>query len=935
MTVLGERSDSSGTGSSTPTDSDAFGRTLLGPDNPRNGRRRGARVRARARGLRSGGRSRAERRRAWDADPLRLPDPLLTAPMASEAAPLASEAAPLASDTVLAGSDPGNDGGVGPVEGDGRTVHAIDLSDSPRLIVRPTPRLDPPRPAGLFSPAVPDLSAVPELAGPEPTTGPEIADPEPTADAEVGPDLAAGPELTPGPAAADRGEPEPTGTAAVPSARPEPATELDTAATLLPVEPLPVPRPRARPDAPSADSGVSTSVISRPGVSLSGIARADGPTIGSFTAGRDQLPDPVHFATEPTRLPEALLAAVLGIVAGLAAWGTAAPRVVWIPLAALPAVGLIALLLPGGAWARVLRAGTLLTAAATLPVLAPSMTPVTLVVALTAAALYPMLVPPAAGRVIILLTVGSLVAPLLTAALADGPADFLRLLLAADGDPTSAVRLALGSGILVVALIGGSTMATRRTLTRTASLAVTRERTARAATARLGRAATCDLATGLPNRTALLRAVTIALAEGDRRRHPAAGNAGLRPGRVGLVQIDVERFAELADSLGAVVADTVAEAVADRLRRRYPAPALLARVSRHQFALMLTDATVDGCGELAREVTALMTASVVAGTHDLPVTCSIGAALADPGLRTADELLQAADEAARAAGRSGRSRWVMFDQAVRAQALSLATLEIELRDAVALETIEVAFQPILGFGTADATDTDDRIVGAEVLARWTRRDGTVVEPERFIPMADELGLGVALGQQVIRRALEALISWRHEGVDIDQVWVNLAPSQLEDPEFAHEVAAQLAIRGLAASSLVLEISAGRLVESEQCLSTLGMLRSLGIAVALDDFGRSGTSLSALRRLPISAVKLDPCLTTELGRHDAVPRAVAQLCRTLGLRVVLEGVETMVQMQGAREIDADAVQGFAIARPMSTEDITNLLTLRLPRDFRLR
>ena len=169
MTVLGERSDSSGTGSSTPTDSDAFGRTLLGPDNPRNGRRRGARVRARirARGLRSGNRSRAERRRAWDVDPLRLPDPLLTAPMASEAAPMASDA-------VLA-ADPGNDGGIGPVEGDGQTVHAIDLSDSPRLIVRPTPRLDPPRPAGLFSPAVPDLSAVPELAGPEPTTGPPAA----------------------------------------------------------------------------------------------------------------------------------------------------------------------------------------------------------------------------------------------------------------------------------------------------------------------------------------------------------------------------------------------------------------------------------------------------------------------------------------------------------------------------------------------------------------------------------------------------------------------------------------------------------------------------------------------------------------------------------------------------------------------------------------
>ena len=134
---------------------------------------------------------------------------------------------------------------------------------------------------------------------------------------------------------------------------------------------------------------------------------------------------------------------------------------------------------------------------------------------------------------------------------------------------------------------------------------------------------------------------------------------------------------------------------------------------------------------------------------------------------------------------------------------------------------------------------------------------------------------------------------------------------------------------------MLEISATGLPESEQALSTLSMLRSLGIAVALDDFGRSGTSLTALRRLPISAIKLDPTLATELGQQDAVPRSIASLGRSLGLRVVVEGVETVMQLQAAREISADAVQGYAIARPMSAEDVTNLLTLRLPRDFRLR
>jgi diguanylate cyclase (GGDEF)-like protein len=948
MQVLGERSTSGSTQSGAPTDSETPGRTPPTRDKAGTGRRRGARVRARTFVVRP----KRARRSAWDIAALKLPDPLLTAPMSiADPAAMTLGSAPHPPTGPTGPTDPTGDDDEDNPEDDGlgdtaemralvvrpNDVQAIDLSDRPRLIVRPDLPVPPwpngSLPAAAFIPApiVPGITP----AHVSPVAAPSAKSPRPGAVAPAVPDSVAVAPAVPASAAVAPAVPAPSAPApealAAESDFPGSVTQLvrpfalDLAADLTSDSPS-HPNPtglRSNPRSPS-HVGVHTN-----------------PNSPAYTIGRNQLPDPVQLATEPSRLPEALLAAVLAVVAVVAAWGTAAPQQVWIPLATLPAVGLIALMMPGGSWARVARATALLAAAATLPVLAPALTPVTLVVALASAALYPMLVSQIAGRVVTVLAVGSLAAPLVTAALTDGPTNFFRFLLAADGDPTTAVRLALGSGILVVALIGGSTMAARRTLTRTASIAVTRERTARAATAQLGAAASCDATTGLPNREALLRALTITLADSDRQRHPSAGPAASLAAqhlRVGLVLIEIERFAQLADSLGSGIADDVAERVADRLRTGFPAPAFLARVSRHQFVLMVQDATHDSCGDLARKITVLMSAPVNSDDRDLSVTCSMGAAVAGSGLRTADDLLQAADEASRAAQRSGRSRWVMFDQAVRAHALSQATLEIELRDAIRLETIEVAFQPVLAFGTDDLDHTagiDDRIVGAEVLARWTRSDGTTIEPRRFIPMADELGLGVVLGMQVIRQGLEALIGWRHEGVDIDQVWVNLAPSQLEDAEFAHEVAAQLAIRGLSSSSLVLEISAGELVESEQCLSTLGMLRSLGIAVALDDFGRSGTSLSALRRLPISAVKLDPSLAVELGRQDAVPRAMAQLCRTLGLRVVVEGIETMVQLRGAREIGAEAVQGFAIARPMSAEDITNLLTLRLPRDFRLR
>ena len=298
-------------------------------------------------------------------------------------------------------------------------------------------------------------------------------------------------------------------------------------------------------------------------------------------------------------------------------------------------------------------------------------------------------------------------------------------------------------------------------------------------------------------------------------------------------------------------------------------------------------------------------------------------------MKDAGDLLQAADEAARAAGNAGTARWVLFDQAVRAEAHSRASLEIELRDAVRTGGIEAFFQPLVALGRRDGDAGEDRIVGAEALARWIRPDGSSVPPSRFIPMADELGLGCQLGLQLTDLALDALLAWRAAGLHIDQVWVNLSPAQLRDPDLPHDLAARLATRGLPASSMVVEVSAAHLTEGEATQTTLSLLRSLGIAVALDDFGRSGTSLSALRKLPVSAVKLDHVLAAELGRQDAVPRSIAQLCRSLGLRVIVEGVETLMQLRGAREIDADAVQGFVVARPMPAEDVVSLLAMKLP------
>lgn len=638
-------------------------------------------------------------------------------------------------------------------------------------------------------------------------------------------------------------------------------------------------------------------------------------------AGVDLRPSPPAGPGEPRQIPEALLATVLSVIASAEAWSLAAPSVVWLTLSALPAAGLLALLLPGGTTARVLRAIGLSAAAAALPVLDPAMTPASLVIIPAAAAVYPLLLPSAAGWLVTLLNVVAPAGALVGRILLDGP-DQLAQVLHPQGHPEVSVQVALGSGVLVAGLVGVTATLARRRLAGPTSAGSGAERQARVEDSAIVASISVGADTALTDREGLLRILALILPDPD----PLTRGSTTRP--VGLVLADLDRFDELADSLGSRVADHLSAVFGERITEALPGH-LVARVSRRQFAVVLTDdkapANSDSCADLARTLTRLTGEPVITpGGREVALTCCLGGAVSGPGLSTAEDLLQAADEAVRTAQQSGPARWAMFDRSVRARSRRRADLADELRQAIARGLVEVDFQPMLALGSGLE---DDRITGTEVVARWRRRDGSRVPAEVFVPLADELGLGPTLGLQMINRALAALVIWRHQGIGIEQVWLRLSPAQLEDPDFAHEVAAQLAIRGLQPSSMTLQVGAGELDETGSAVTNLRVLRSLGIPVALNDFGCSGTSLTMLRRLPIGAVKLDGRLTADLDEGDDVPRAAAQLCRTLGLRVICGSVTTSGQLEGARQIGADAVQGQVIARPMSAGDLTNLLTVR--------
>jgi EAL domain-containing protein (putative c-di-GMP-specific phosphodiesterase class I) len=262
-----------------------------------------------------------------------------------------------------------------------------------------------------------------------------------------------------------------------------------------------------------------------------------------------------------------------------------------------------------------------------------------------------------------------------------------------------------------------------------------------------------------------------------------------------------------------------------------------------------------------------------------------------------------------------------------------------------------------------AEPSGDRVIAMEALARWTTPDGVAVPPSTFVPLAEEIGLGTALGLQVLQCGLDAVAGWYADDHTVGRLAVNLAQSQLDDAQFVRALSAQLDRRSLPPTCLVIEIASASFIPTATAVATLQTLRGMGVEVLLDDFGVQGLSLAALASLPLSGVKLHPAITVGLlstGRHDppdapgspgspgstgstgssgsadvagapvvdaltaALPAATLALCRALGLRCVLEGIESQAQLDAARALGVDAVQGFLIAGPARARDVSAML-----------
>jgi diguanylate cyclase (GGDEF)-like protein len=424
-----------------------------------------------------------------------------------------------------------------------------------------------------------------------------------------------------------------------------------------------------------------------------------------------------------------------------------------------------------------------------------------------------------------------------------------------------------------------------------------------------------DPLTGLPNRTLALDRLDLALA---RRRREEIG--------VAMLMLDLDRFKIINDSLGHAVGDEVLIALGARLREALRPSDTVARLGGDEFVVVCElPEDLQQVVELAERIGCAVSKplSLESGEHVL--TASIGIAVAERPTDTSASLLRDADAAMYRAKHRGPGRYELFDSSLRSQVLARLNTETELRQALERDELCVEYQPIIELATG-------RPVATEALVRWEHPRHGRVPPLDFIPIAEETGLIVELGREVLRWACAQGARWQRQFGCRLQTFVNVSGSQMANPRFPAEVAAVCEETGLLPGTLRLEVTESVLIErTGESTAVLNRLHADGVQLVLDDFGTGYSSLSYLRNFPLDGVKVDRAFTDGLGgseRDAAIMRAIVEMCSALGLSVVAEGVESAAQLEQLEKLGCHHVQGYLLCRPMPAEQLTGFLASRV-------
>jgi diguanylate cyclase (GGDEF)-like protein/PAS domain S-box-containing protein len=415
-----------------------------------------------------------------------------------------------------------------------------------------------------------------------------------------------------------------------------------------------------------------------------------------------------------------------------------------------------------------------------------------------------------------------------------------------------------------------------------------------------------DALTDLPNRTLFMDRLSQALARSTRHQSSLA-----------VIFLDLDDFKVINDSLGHRAGDALLVQVGKRLQNCVRLGDSVARLGGDEFTVLLEDAEMDDATATAERIAAQLSAPFYVEGCEVFVTSSTGIAVSTAGQDGADDLLRNADVAMYEAKNKGKNRYTVFDPSMNARAWERLQMEIDLRRALERNELTLYYQLVVDLASGTVREL-------EALVRWMHPQRGIVSPAEFIPIAEETGLILPIGQWVLEQACRQVKQWQDAlppGHPL-RISVNLSPKQFKHSGLADDIVRALDQAGLDPRSLKLEITETAAMEdAEATIATLQQLKALGIQLAIDDFGTGYSALSYLKRFPVDTLKLDSSFVEGLGRdaeNTAIVRAILAFAKALNLTVTAEGIETPEQLQHLLDLECDCGQGYHFGRPVSAE-----------------
>ncbi|MBI3481205.1 MAG: EAL domain-containing protein [Nitrosomonadales bacterium] len=426
-----------------------------------------------------------------------------------------------------------------------------------------------------------------------------------------------------------------------------------------------------------------------------------------------------------------------------------------------------------------------------------------------------------------------------------------------------------------------------------------------------------DPLTQLPNRRLLMDRLQHALASSSRSGHKGA-----------LLFIDLDNFKTLNDTLGHGIGDVLLKKVARCLQSCVRENDTVARLGGDEFVVMLEDLSTDSMEAAAQtesvgeKILASVSQSYLLAVHEYHCTVSIGATLFGGQAQSIDDLLKQADIAMYQAKKAGRNALCFFDPQMQESVNARAVLENELRKALERQQFHLYYQI--------QVDSAYRPMGAEALIRWIHPERGFVPPAKFVPLAEETGLILSIGQWVLETACAQIKSWQRDAHTRDLVLaVNVSAKQFRQPDFVAQVQAAVQHHEIAPRLLKLELTEGMLLDNiENVIATMTALKAIGVRISLDDFGTGYSSLQYLKRLPLDQLKVDQSFVRDLATDSsdkAIVRTIIAIAHSLDLDVIAEGVETEEQRHILLAASCTNFQGYLFGKPMPIEQFEAMLS----------